>query len=143
MKPRTVVRIFSLALGLSVGACVSVDPGATSPATTTGLTAQISDRLYFGRSIPGGGSVSDQSWASFVTEVVTPRSPSGLTVWHAEGQWRGSGGAITHEESFVLEVVHPDDAASERAIREITGDHKRRFSQEAVLRVHDHVEVSF
>jgi len=107
------------------------------------MTEKISDRLYFGRNIPSGGTVSDQAWASFLAEVVTPRFPAGLSVLSADGQWRGADGRIDHEKSFVLELLHPGDTASEQAVREIAAEYKRRFSQEAVLRVRDRVEASF
>ena len=122
-------------------ACAAVRE--TPPAPAPGLSAQILDRLYFGRSLPGGGSVSEQDWSTFLAEVVTPRFPSGLTVLRADGQWRDATGSIVREQSFVLELVHPDDAATERAVREIAADYKRRFAQEAVLRVRDRVGVSF
>lgn len=107
------------------------------------MGAQIDDRLYFGRGIPGGGSVSDQDWAEFLAAVVTARFPAGVTVWRADGQWRGATGSISHESTFVLEIIHPNDAATERAIREVAAEYRRRFAQESVLRVRDHVEVSF
>src|SRR5262249_11578696 len=77
-----------LALGLAVGhyaipARVSY-PAAPSPLASRAL---VTDRIFFGRAIPGGGSVSEEEWATFLAEVVTPRFPDGLTVWRAEGQW--------------------------------------------------------
>lgn len=139
MKSHRSRHFLALVLGLALAACASVE--RTAPDAVSGLTAQVADRLYFGRNIPGGGSVSDQAWAGFLAEVVTPRFPAGLTVWPAQGQWRGLSGVIERESSFVLELIHPDDAATERAIREIAAEYKRRFSQEAVLRVRDRVEA--
>ena len=74
---------------------------------------------------------------------MTPRFPQGLTVWRADGQWRGADGVIVREPSFVLELIHPDSAAPERAVTEIIADYKHRFQQESVLRVRDHVEATF
>lgn len=134
------LRLILLVTCLTLGACVSAE--RIAPATA-GMSAQISDRLYFGRNIPTGGTVSDRAWAAFLAEVVTPRFPAGLTVLSGDGQWRGADGAIAHEKSFVLELLHPDDTASEQAVREIAAEYQRRFAQEAVLRVRDRVEVSF
>jgi hypothetical protein len=102
----------------------------------------VSDRLYFGRSIPGGGAVSEAEWTGFLRDVVTPRFPAGLTVWRAQGQWRDSAGVIVQERSFVLELIHPADARFDASVDEIIAEYKRRFRQEAVLRVRDRVEVS-
>lgn len=94
----------------------------------------ISERLYCGRSIPGGGMVSDVDWTRFMSEVVTPRFPDGLTVWRAEGQWR-EGTEIVREPVMVLEVLHAGDAASRAKIEEIAREYRTRFRQSAVLRV--------
>ena len=95
--------------------------------------AALVDRLYMGRSIPGGGTVSDADWKRFVDEYVTPRFPDGLTVFSAQGQWREGDGTIIAESTFVLEFIHAGGAAAERAVREIAAEYKRRFRQMAVL----------
>jgi hypothetical protein len=100
------------------------------------LSDTVADQLFFGRSIPaGGGVVSDSAWGAFLREVVTPRFPAGLTVLHAEGQWRENDGRIVREESFVLEIVHPAGPAADADLREVAEEYKRRFRQEAVMRI--------
>jgi len=103
----------------------------------------IDDRLYFGRSIPSGGSVSDAEWERFVGEVILHHFPDGHTVWRAEGAWRDSTGAVVRESSFVLELLHVDDAAVDSAIDTIIAAYKRRFRQEAVLWVRIPAQVRF
>lgn len=138
------VPLWALVFGLSVISCAPVVQHAPSPGSSTaGLRESFSDRLYFGRSIPGGGTVSEADWISFLREVITPRFPAGLTAWRADGQWQDSSRAVRHEESFVLELIHPADRRSEIAIQEIVGEYKRRFRQEAVLRVQGRVQVSY
>lgn len=109
----------------------------------TSFQRMISDRLYFGRSIPGGGTVSDEDWRKYLAESVTPRFPDGLSVWRAEGQWRGNDSIIVREESFILDLLHADDPKSEQSVQEIIREYKVRFKQEAVLRVRDSVDVQF
>jgi hypothetical protein len=99
-----------------------------------GDTALVRDVIYFGRNRPDGGTVSDAEWQSFLDQVITPRFPAGLTVAEATGQWRGQSGAVERELAMVLTVLHRGDAATGRAVDEITGEYKRRFKQEAVLR---------
>jgi len=142
MHRATARLCFVLLGGFLLGGCTSV---TTSPRSATATTAGTSvlDRLYFGRSIPRGGSVSDQDWATFLAEVVTPRFPAGLTVWHADGQWRDASGRIWREPSHVLELIHADGAAAEKAIAEIIAEYRKRFAQDSVMRVHERVEVSF
>ena len=95
----------------------------------------VSDRLYFGRNIPGGGTVSDSAWSSFMAEVVTPRFPDGLTVFRGEGQWRDPGGTIVREATMVLEVTHPAGTAADSLLALIAGSYRARFHQDAVLRI--------
>lgn len=89
----------------------------------------VSDRLFCGRSIPGGGEVSDADIAKFLDEVVTPRFP-GFTSWTAIGSWQGE-----EEKTLVLEFIHPRGPAFDGKVREIAEEYRRRFRQQAVLRV--------
>ncbi len=121
-----------VALALVTAACASGGSGTAS--TTSTSQPLVADRLYFGRDIPGGGEVSDADWRAFVDSVITPRFPSGLTIWRADGQWRDRLGATEHETVMVLEVLHPRDAAIDTALEQIAREYKRRFRQEAVMR---------
>jgi hypothetical protein len=107
-------------------------PAIQSPGTEPVVT----ERLYFGRNIGDTLGVTDSAWTVFVTDVVSARLPRGFTFWKAEGQWRGADGRTRREPSFVLEVVHPARSAeTDAAILAIITEYKRRFGQEAVLRV--------
>jgi len=125
-------------LALGVAACAPL-----APAPPAAAQALVLDRLYFGRSIPGAGVVSDDEWSAFLHDSVTPRFPDGLTVWRAEGQWRDASGSIVREASFVLEIVHAADAAAERNVQSIRDDYRERFRQDAVLRISAPVRVQF
>jgi hypothetical protein len=145
VQARTRGLLSLLLLAVSAASCAPAVARSPSgaPRAASAIQASISDRLYFGRSIPSGGTVSDADWAAFLHEVVTPRFPAGLTVWRAEGQWRDGTGVIVHEDSFVVELIHDADVRSDAAIGEIAAEYKRRFRQQSVLRVRDRVEVSF
>lgn len=93
--------------------------------------------LYFGRSIPGGGTVSDEEWAKFLAEVVTPRFPDGFTIVKATGQFRETNGTIDKEPTQILLFLYAAKTrtASRRKIEEIRRAYKRQFRQESVLRI--------
>ncbi len=74
---------------------------------------------------------------------VTPHFPQGHTVWRASGQWRDADGVIIRENSYVLNILHPDNKRNERAVRAIAAEYKSRFSQESVLRAKSYVCASF
>ena len=119
-----------LAIALAGAGCAATPRSACG----TGAQAMVTETLYFGTNIPGGGTVSDADWAAFVGEVVTPRFPDGLTTWTATGQWRGASGAVEREGSHVLHLLRPDDPARAASVAEIASEYKSRFRQEAVLR---------
>ena len=107
-----------------------------------GYQLAVHDSLYFGTAKPGG-VVSSEDWVRFLENTVTPRFPKGLTSSRASGQWRGADGEIVREDSHVLQLLRPDDAESEKAIRELIDIYKTEFKQEAVLRTTIHTCASF
>lgn len=115
--------------------CAARSPSpVVGPVCAAADTSLVRETLYFGRNRPGGGTVSDAEWQGFLDQVLTPRFPAGLTVMAATGQWKGQSGVVEQERSNVVTVFHAGDAASRRAIQEVTLEYKRRFRQEAVLR---------
>lgn len=122
------VVILALALGLT--ACAATHQHAC----TTGEQSALHDSLFFGTA-KTNGVVTQEEWTEFLRSVVTPRFPQGLTVWKASGQWRSSDGSILREASHVLNLVHPNDEPTEKAVLEIVAAYKSRFQQESVLRV--------
>ena len=132
-----------LAVLLLAGCAPAMPAAAPVPAPAVAREAWVMDRLYFGRSIPGGGTVSDEAWAAFLREVVTPRFPDGLTVLHGDGQWRDSLGVVIREPTAIVEILHPATAAADAAVEAVAAEYKRRFRQESVLRVRASAVVDF
>lgn len=97
-----------LAFGIVVGGVtVHVATAQAVAVRSCGSAAsKLRTTLYFGGARPKG-SVSELEWQLFLRDEVTPRFPNGMTVWDAEGQWRGPGGEIGHERTKVLLLVHP------------------------------------
>ena len=102
----------------------------------------VSDTLFFGTATPQG-VVSAQDWSSFLAGTVTPQFPAGLTAWPASGQWQSADGSLTHENTYVLNILHPPGEAADAAIRSITTQYRARFRQQAVLRVRTPACTSF
>lgn len=136
MLPSRVASIVGLALTLT--ACASMHQFTCK----SGEQLAIHDSLYFGTAKPTG-VVTPEEWAEFLRGTVTPRFPQGLTVWQASGQWRSADGSILQEASNVLNLVHPNDEPSEKAVLEVVATYKSQFRQEAVLRVKVHACASF
>lgn len=138
---RSAMRLGAAIVSLSIGGCASL--GAGDSTCRSGEQASVHDTLYFGTGRPDGGLVSAAQWRQFLETVVTPRFPQGLTISEVSGQWRGADGAIVREDTHVLQLVHPDDAASDGLVAEIAQHYKTQFAQEAVLRVSSRVCTSF
>jgi hypothetical protein len=93
----------------------------------------IEVELFFGRDIPGGGSVSDADWADFTATVVTPAFPDGFSASDAKGQWRGSdNGKIVHEPSEIVTIVAPRSPTLASKISKIVESYRTRFHQQSV-----------
>lgn len=133
---RYVVLLLS-SLSVLFAACSTVRDSACAP----GEQRAVSELLYFGTAKPTG-VVSAEDWSDFLRSVVTPRFPQGLSIWPASGQWQSADGSLTRENSFVLNLVHPESEEAERAVQAIVAEYKSRFQQEAVLRVKSHACTS-
>ncbi|CAI8982397.1 DUF3574 domain-containing protein [Methylocaldum szegediense] len=108
-----------------------------------GELAATIETLYFGTGRKGADPVASEEWREFMSQVVTPRFPQGLTWWKAQGQWRNDAGVIERERAYVLQVVHPDAESVEPAIRDVAKRYREKFDQESVLRVSSPTCLSF
>jgi hypothetical protein len=122
-----------LAAGGGLTTVVAQKRAAPPPAECGAATAaQLRTTLYFGSARPKG-SVSELEWQLFVRDEITSRFPEGLTVWDAQGQWRGPQGAIEHERTKVLLVVHPDTAEARQSVQAVIERYRKAFDQQSVL----------
>jgi hypothetical protein len=122
--------VFGTAVGGLTVHIATAQPVAVQ--TCGSATPQLKTTLYFGGARPKG-SVSELEWQIFLRDEVTSRFPNGMTVWDAEGQWRGLAGQIAHERTKVLLLVHPDTEQARRAIRAVIDKYRKAFEQESVL----------
>ena len=131
MPPTRLLALASLLLAaLALLAC-----GGEDEPCPEGSDRLAEYQLFLGRSTGDGSEVSDEQWAAFLAEAVTPRFPDGLTVLDAAGQWRDSAGAIQRERSKLLWILAPPGDEARRLIDEISEEYERRFNQESVLRI--------
>src|SRR3954471_21993357 len=108
----------------------AVPPAAVLQQCGSASAPQLRTTLYFGLARPKG-SVSELEWQMFLRDEVTSRFPQGLTVWEAEGQWKGADGAIGHERTKVLLLVHPDTAAARESVQMLMTRYRKTFDQES------------
>lgn len=141
------INVFLLAAMLLVlPACSDRDLKAQSPPAPTANTSEnlfIKDELYFGLSKPGGGMISETEWQLFLSRVITPRFPEGLTVVDAYGQYLNKQGKLNREKTKVVILIYQNSQAKNQSIEEIISNYKQNFRQESVLRVTSSVKASF
>jgi hypothetical protein len=101
----------------------------------------VESKLYFGLSRPDGGQVEEPQWQDFLTREVTPRFPSGFTVFNGFGQWRSGDNKIVAERSKVLIIVHPSTDEDAKALAAIKAAYVSRFHQESVFQTDHDVRV--
>jgi hypothetical protein len=133
----------SFALIALLAACA---PPPATPAPLrcpAGASEMAKEVLYFGRSIPGGGEVSDSAWQVFLSEVITPAFPDGFSILEGRGQWRGADGSIASEAGLIFIVHHPVNGAESAKVLQIAERYRVVFHQEAVLHEHSMVCANF
>ena len=83
--------------------------------------------------------MTEEEFALFLDEVITPLFPDGLDCHEGDGQFRGADGLTIKEDSFVVILLYPVDGqkASSKSIDYIRGEYMRRHRQESVRRVDD------
>ena len=89
--------------------------------------------LFFGRSVPNRGPVTDAEWRAFVEDTVATQLPDGFTVFDARGAWFSPrSGRTIHEDSKVLTVATPATEAARAAIQRVREAYRQRFHQQVV-----------
>ena len=90
--------------------------------------------LFFGRDKDGRRTVSDAEWADFLSSVVTPSFPDGLTVFDGYGQWRNPATGVIGSSPRVKIVLIAVKAAPDLAPRlsAVIDAYKVRFRQQSV-----------
>ncbi len=99
----------------------------------TGGKPHLVAELFFGRSIRGGGFVSDADWSGFLAREVTPRFPAGLTAFDAYGQWRDPATQrIGREATKVLLIATDFGADTVTKLNRIRAAYEEKFGQDSV-----------
>ncbi|HEY4345614.1 MAG TPA: DUF3574 domain-containing protein [Parvibaculum sp.] len=104
----------------------------------------VQTTLYFGLSLPRGGSISEMQWQGFLADTVTPRFPGGLTVVSAVGQWRdpkSKSAKPNSEKTKIVILVRADTPAADKSVAEIKAVYLKRFHQISVLQTDQPVRI--
>ncbi len=125
------------------GVSATLQGDKAHPAKTLGW---LDTELYFGLGPADDAAkgVSEQEWRAFLDKEVTPRFPSGLSVFEVYGQWQGKQEKAPERiRSKMLTILCPKTAANEAAIEAIRKAWKVKTGDQSVLRVSRVADVSF
>jgi hypothetical protein len=125
----------------AASATLSGDPA--HPDTTQGW---VRTELYFGLGYADQPQpdISEAQWRAFLDAEVTPRFPSGLSVFDVYGQWQGKTQPKPERlRSKLIVLLHEDNAQTRAAIDAIRSAWKQKTGDQSVLRVTQPADVSF
>lgn len=133
---------FAAALAIGLLAAPAIGLVSTVATADEAGESAVQSTLYFGLKSTDGRGVSEQQWATFIAEVVTPRFPHGLTVVNAYGQGTNPGSdAVLAETTKVLIIVHPRDAVDDAKIDEIKSKYSQEFGGIGVFHTESDVRI--
>ena len=119
---------------LALAACADIEVSTSECADGGELWHEY--RLFMGRGDGDREVVSDEAWAAFLAETITPRFPDGLSVIDVAGQGTTADGSLERERTkMLLVLVPPTDETALNRMNEIGSEYKQRFNQNSVLRV--------
>ena len=136
------LSVLAVAAILALAACADIEVSTSECADEGELWHEY--RLFMGRGSGGEEVVSDEDWAAFLADTITPRFPDGLSVIDVAGQGANADGTIERERTkLLLVLVPPSDETALNRMNEIGAEYKRQFTQDAVLRVVSPACVAF
>ena len=91
----------------------------------------LKSEIYFGLRLAEGRTVSEDDWNKFLTEIVMPRFPDGLTV--IDGVGRSANAAKAVNPTKILVLVHPNVGDAPQRISEIKAEYRKRFGSSGVF----------
>lgn len=129
-------RVFPVVAMLATLMAPSVMALSAVPARAAcfeGASERLVVEVLFGRNIGPVLGVTEEAFARFLDQEVTPRFPDGFTVLDMYGQYRGSGSqTIIREPGKYLVIALGDEARDIPRVREVVEAYKREFKQQSV-----------
>ena len=109
-----------------------------------GQTRVLQIQMFFGQEDMDGRPIGAGAFAKFLETAVTPRFPSGFTIYDGQGQWLDPDTKkLAHEKSKILQVHGPDSPEVRKNIEDLSRIYRQDFHQKAVGIVTNETCASF
>jgi hypothetical protein len=138
-RPKSNRKSPQIALALALGWPILPIRDAAAQGTGAWNATGLKTEIYFGSEGDAGQNVSAQAWDDFVSDVVVPRFPAGLTVLEGLGRGGRTSGPLSRVR--VLVVVHPSDRDAEARISEIKAEYRKRFATVGIFQTDQPVRL--
>jgi len=103
-----------------------------NPSETKG--SWFSTEIYFGLHFAHRArEITEHQFSDFLSEVVTPLFPAGMTVYDAYGQMQHTSGAIVRQKTKVVLLVHQNSKSDDDAINKIIAAYRSKFDNPQVM----------
>ena len=87
--------------------------------------------------------MTDAEFADFLTRVVTPAFPAGMTVVDAYGQMQNSSKNIVKQHTKVILLVHQKSQANSDAIQKVISSYRSTFGNPQVMYLQSPAQPQF
>lgn len=122
--------VLGLALAFAFGLTAT---GAAAAGCPAGLSDRLVVEVLFGRNIGQRIGVSETAFRRFLDTEVTPRFPTGFTLFDTYGQYRSSPERpLVREPGKLLLIALDDEPSDLPKIRALIDAYKIRFRQQSV-----------
>lgn len=117
--------------------------GSNEDTTKEKTPEYVQAEIYCGRNIPGGGEVTEEQFAQFLTGVVTPEFPLGMTVYDAYGQMEDPDGNIVKQRTKVILLVFEKSGMGDESVRKIIDAYKEMSGGAQIMKTISSIEPEF
>jgi len=136
VSPWALLSILAVGSGSVLGATDWARPVNAAPrAEVPGSGGWVKTELYLGGIQGGGQTVSEEEWSGYLTKVLTPAFPKGLTVYNAYGQIQQADGKIDRQPTRVVVIVHPHKTDQETSFSSVIQAYQRQFPGTKVMKL--------
>lgn len=139
----TVTALSTLALIITLALFTVTGCGTKKESSKDKTPEYVQAEIYCGRNIPGAGEVTEEQFAQFLTDVVTPEFPLGMTVYDAYGQMKDPDGNIVKQRTKVILLVFEKSGTGDKSVQKIIDAYKEMSGGAQIMKTISEISPEF